>query len=203
MPESKRAVVIIHYWDKRVPIEVNLNENMQHLYNLVAQALDIPETEVSLVFAGRRLTHMNEKLSKYGIKNKSKILCRKRHKKHHRSAQAEDDNEEATTEPVVDEKQQPSASSPVMKELQSITDHVDAELEPAVKTYIKSPPEVPKKRLERNIMLSELLLQQLFKLDAVETQGNPVMRTQRKATVTKIQDLLQQLDQNKPVGVHL
>lgn len=66
---------------------------------------------------------------------------------------------------------------------------------PLCLNYIKAPPTGEKKREEEHRKISESIMAQIvLKLDEVDTDGNPDIRTRRKALVKEVQDTLKRLD---------
>ncbi|KAL6709417.1 hypothetical protein ACN47E_001824 [Coniothyrium glycines] len=95
------------------------------------------------------------------------------------------------------------AAEPVtpMGKLDAIADRFHDELEPLAMQYMKTPPEEKSKREFEYKKLSETILTQvIFKLDSVETEGDPDARLKRKALVKEVQSLLGRLDEVGKAG---
>lgn len=87
------------------------------------------------------------------------------------------------------------ASSGPMKVLDELRNEFKTKWAPLGLEYISSPPEDEKKRVDEHRKLSESIMQHiLLKLDGVETEGIPEVRTRRKELVRQVQDLLKELD---------
>ena len=92
----------------------------------------------------------------------------------------------------------PRVATPVtaMGKLDAIADKFHGELLPLAVQYLNNPPEEKAKRDFEYKKLSETILTQvIFKLDGVETEGDPDARLKRKALVKEVQGMLTKLDE--------
>lgn len=88
-----------------------------------------------------------------------------------------------------------ATSTGPMKVLSDLSNEYKTKWAPLCQQYIDSPPDDDKKRTDEHRRISESVMQHvILKLDGVETEGNPEIRTRRKALVTLVQDTLKQLD---------
>lgn len=85
--------------------------------------------------------------------------------------------------------------TPIAK-LEAIASKFHTELVPLAVQYMSNPPEEKSKREFEYKKLSETILTQIiFKLDGVETEGDPDARIKRKALVKEVQGMLSKLDE--------
>lgn len=97
----------------------------------------------------------------------------------------------------------PRAATPQtpLGKLDAIASKFHTELVPLAVQYMNNPPEEKAKREFEYKKLSETILTQIiFKLDSVETEGDPEARTQRKALVKEVQGMLGKLDEVGKAG---
>lgn len=138
-----------------------------------------------------------------GEREDHKTRRRKKKRSSKKSGRGANGDDSSSTRDSASNAEQPSSSgAPVgsasMKKLADLSREFNETYLPMCKSYIESPPSDPKKRDDEHRKLSETLLQHIIlKTDGVETEGNPEIRTKRKALVRDVQDLLKQLDAAK------
>ena len=81
-----------------------------------------------------------------------------------------------------------------MQQLDALATDLNTKWYPLCDKYMGSPPADPKKREEEHRRLSESLLQQVLKMDGVETDGVAEVRTRRREMVQQVQAVLKKLD---------
>ncbi|SPN98702.1 uncharacterized protein DNG_01746 [Cephalotrichum gorgonifer] len=85
-----------------------------------------------------------------------------------------------------------------LEKLKKTKEYYDNDLAPLVLAYIRDPPADKGKSEEQHRRLTETILQQVvLKLDAVEPNGDEVIRSKRKALVRRMQDVMAELDEAK------
>lgn len=90
---------------------------------------------------------------------------------------------------------QPRTPLGPMQKLEELEGQFQQKWLPLCLDYIKAPPAGEKKREEEHRKISESIMAQIvLKLDEVDTDGNPEIRTKRKALVKEVQDTLKKLD---------
>ncbi|KAJ4361904.1 hypothetical protein N0V83_010845 [Neocucurbitaria cava] len=97
----------------------------------------------------------------------------------------------------------PRAATPVtaMGKLDAIASKFHTEFVPLAIQYMTNPPAEKAKREFEYKKLSETILTQIiFKLDSVETEGDPDARLKRKALVKEVQGMLNKLDEVGKAG---
>ncbi|KAL2315615.1 BAG family molecular chaperone regulator 1A [Schizosaccharomyces pombe] len=186
---EKTSTVTIHYGNQRFPVAVNLNETLSELIDDLLETTEISEKKVKLFYAGKRLKDKKASLSKLGLKNHSKILCIRPHKQQRGS------KEKDTVEPAPKAEAENPVFSRISGEIKAIDQYVDKELSPMYDNYVNKPSNDPKQKNKQKLMISELLLQQLLKLDGVDVLGSEKLRSERKQLVSKIQKMLDHVDQ--------
>lgn len=87
------------------------------------------------------------------------------------------------------------ATSGPMKQLDDLSVEFHIKWQPLCADYIEAPPTDPKKREDEHRKISETIMQQIvLKLDGVDSEGKPEVRTKRKELVKLVQSTLKQLD---------
>ncbi|KAJ7902000.1 hypothetical protein B0H14DRAFT_2669446 [Mycena olivaceomarginata] len=150
----------------------------------VAEFTSLPRDAFKLIHKGAVMKDDNAPISAYHIRNSSTIAVVEIG---------------APPQPQQAPKQPPKTAAPVRSEqaiistIQSELANVREQLSPAVDHLLASAAGEPKE----HIRLSELLLQSLLRLDAIQTDGEwDAARRERKAAVKEVQALLDRLDGN-------
>lgn len=73
--------------------------------------------------------------------------------------------------------------------------NVKVKLGDKIKEFCDHPPTTEKAREKDFLMLNEVILQNILKLDSVETDGNPDLRQLRKTTINTLQDYHNKIDE--------
>ncbi|EPX73236.1 BAG family molecular chaperone regulator Bag101 [Schizosaccharomyces octosporus yFS286] len=184
---EKQQSVTVHYGNQRIRMSVDLNETLGSFIEDLVQKAGIHEKKIKLFYAGKRLKDNNTSLSKFGLKNHSKILCIKPQKKHL--------PEQETGEKTAQAEEQNPAYSRILGEIQAIDNYINKDLTPIYNTYVHESFDDKQKKTKQKLMAYELLLQQLLKLDGVDVMGSEKLRMNRKALVAKIQKMLDHVDE--------
>lgn len=88
-----------------------------------------------------------------------------------------------------------------MGKLDAIASKFHTELVPLAVQYLNNPPaEKAKREFEYKKLSETILTQVIFKLDSVETEGDPDARLKRKALVKEVQGMLSKLDEVGKAG---
>ncbi|EPY50274.1 BAG family molecular chaperone regulator Bag101 [Schizosaccharomyces cryophilus OY26] len=186
MPDKQQSVTV-HYGNQRIRIPVDLNETLERFIEDLIEKADIKEKKIKLFYAGKRLKGRSTSLAKFGLKNNSKVLCIKPHKK-----QLPEDEKE---EKGVQVEEQNPAFSRISDEIQAIDQYVSKDLTPIFHTYVHESSDDKQKKYKQKLMANELLLQQLLKVDGVDVMGSEKLREKRKTLVAKIQKMLDDIDE--------
>lgn len=105
-----------------------------------------------------------------------------------------------TSAPPQNPPRAPEPATPMAK-LDAIASKFHTELVPLAVQYMNNPPDEKSKREFEYKKLSETILTQIiFKLDGVETEGDPDARLKRKALVKEVQSMLGKLDEVGKAG---
>ncbi|KAI2620997.1 BAG domain-containing protein [Hypomontagnella submonticulosa] len=95
----------------------------------------------------------------------------------------------------------PAVPSGPSEKLDTIRNHFDANLLPLCESFLDNPPRDKKKLEDEHRKLTETIMQHvLLKLDEVDTGGDPDIRAKRKALVTYVQGILNNMDEHIPAG---
>lgn len=92
---------------------------------------------------------------------------------------------------------QPDPPAPKLspeEQIQAAVDKIENDLKPRIDAFIASPPTDKEKREDEHRVLTEIILQSILKMDAVDVENNPELRSLRKKSINLLHKYHEELD---------